>query len=303
MYPISSALSRKLIGTSTRPYADTPKNDVSSRAELCETIATRSPCSTPSASRPGGLGARAGGATSRHVSCTERLRGLVGLVDDADPIAVDELGPLEEVEHGQRYTHGALLSGSPGPARLVRCRPAPWPVWWEGTRVIDCVSCRSRRCASPTTARRRRCLFVPPGAGGGAADPVRPRRAPVEGRSDHADDRRRASAGVPAPRSRSWTAPGTANGAPRASTDEDVRRPMSRAACRVPTNHAQLTTDWRAVETAAARRRRRASPVRPVTRASRWARCSACRSSPTCRQSSPRCSRSAASWTTRCATS
>ena len=37
MYFTSSAESRKLIGTSTRPNPVTPKNAVNSRALLCET--------------------------------------------------------------------------------------------------------------------------------------------------------------------------------------------------------------------------------------------------------------------------
>ena len=144
MYPISSAFRRKLIGTSTRPYADTPKNDVSRRAELCETIATRSPAATPSASRPGGLGP----GEARDLGpgeLAERFRGLVGLVDDADAIAVDELGPLDEVEHGQRYTHGRP------PGVGLRSRRSNRGLVAQGTRVVDCVSCRSRRSASPTT--------------------------------------------------------------------------------------------------------------------------------------------------------
>ena len=43
MYRTSSGRSRKFTGTSTRPQPATPKNDVSSRALLWLTIATRSP--------------------------------------------------------------------------------------------------------------------------------------------------------------------------------------------------------------------------------------------------------------------
>ena len=50
MYFTSSGESRKLIGTSTRPKPVTPKNAVSSRALLCETMATRSPNPMPSSS-------------------------------------------------------------------------------------------------------------------------------------------------------------------------------------------------------------------------------------------------------------
>ena len=46
-----SALRRKFTGTSTRPQALTPKKDTSSRAALCDTMATRSPLPTPSPSR------------------------------------------------------------------------------------------------------------------------------------------------------------------------------------------------------------------------------------------------------------
>ena len=45
------AASRKLIGTRMRPQPETPKNDVSSRAEFCEMTATRPPTGTPSWSR------------------------------------------------------------------------------------------------------------------------------------------------------------------------------------------------------------------------------------------------------------
>ena len=64
MYLTSSATSRKLIGTRTRPDPDTPNRAVSSRAELCDTIATRSPCAMPRASRPAAI-ARARRAISR----------------------------------------------------------------------------------------------------------------------------------------------------------------------------------------------------------------------------------------------
>ena len=50
MYFTSSGRSRKFTGTSTRPEPATPKNDVSSRALLWLTIATRSPTPIPSSS-------------------------------------------------------------------------------------------------------------------------------------------------------------------------------------------------------------------------------------------------------------
>ena len=50
MYAISSAVSRKLMGTSVRPYPLTPKYDVKNRPEFGLTMAIRSPCSTPRSS-------------------------------------------------------------------------------------------------------------------------------------------------------------------------------------------------------------------------------------------------------------
>ncbi len=48
MYSISAGARRKLIGTRIRPHPETPKNEVSSRAEFCEITATRPPTGTPS---------------------------------------------------------------------------------------------------------------------------------------------------------------------------------------------------------------------------------------------------------------
>src|SRR5439155_11377247 len=39
----------------------------------------------------------------------ERLGRLVRFVDDTDAIAIHELGALDEIAHGQRYTHGRPL--------------------------------------------------------------------------------------------------------------------------------------------------------------------------------------------------
>ena len=64
MYWISVTLSRKFTGTRTRPDPLTPKNEVSSRAELCDTTATRPPTGTPSSSSRAAC-ARASVATSR----------------------------------------------------------------------------------------------------------------------------------------------------------------------------------------------------------------------------------------------
>ena len=55
------------MGTSTRPKPLTPKKLVSSRAEFCETTATRSPWPTPSWSSAAAW-ARASWATRRYVS-------------------------------------------------------------------------------------------------------------------------------------------------------------------------------------------------------------------------------------------
>jgi hypothetical protein len=44
---MSAVLSRKLIGTRIRPSPETPKNDVSNRAEFCDTNTTRPPTGTP----------------------------------------------------------------------------------------------------------------------------------------------------------------------------------------------------------------------------------------------------------------
>jgi hypothetical protein len=52
------------MGTRIRPQPLTPKNDVSSRAELCDTTATRSPGPTPRRSRAAAWAA-ARRATSR----------------------------------------------------------------------------------------------------------------------------------------------------------------------------------------------------------------------------------------------
>jgi len=64
MYSISGRDSRKFTGTSTRPQPDTPKHEVSSLAEFCETIATRPPAGTPSWSSRAAC-ARARAAISR----------------------------------------------------------------------------------------------------------------------------------------------------------------------------------------------------------------------------------------------
>ena len=130
MYAISSALRRKLIGTRIRPNPLTPKNEVNRRAEFCDTTATRSPAANAERVESGGLGAARARAISRPRQRTPRRRRLVGLVDDADAIAVDELGPLEEVVDRQRYAHG----GSPS-TRAHRERRRPWPSRHEASHA------------------------------------------------------------------------------------------------------------------------------------------------------------------------
>ena len=58
----------------TRPEPLTPNSDVNSRAEFCDTIATRSPTRTPSASSPAAC-ARARCAISRHVLDPQEVAG------------------------------------------------------------------------------------------------------------------------------------------------------------------------------------------------------------------------------------
>ena len=73
MYSISAGASRKLIGTRMRPQPHTPKNEVSSRDELWETMATRS----PAARRPAGPGPRPGpvpGRPARRTSAAPTAR-------------------------------------------------------------------------------------------------------------------------------------------------------------------------------------------------------------------------------------
>ncbi|CAB5016281.1 unannotated protein [freshwater metagenome] len=67
MYSTSVGASLKLIGTMMRPLPLTPKKLVSSRAELCDRIATRAPTGTPSSSSPAACDA-ARAASSEYVS-------------------------------------------------------------------------------------------------------------------------------------------------------------------------------------------------------------------------------------------
>ncbi len=67
MYSTSAGARRKLIGTRVRPHPHTPKNEVSRREALWETMATRSPGLTPSRSRPAAW-ARARSAIAAKVS-------------------------------------------------------------------------------------------------------------------------------------------------------------------------------------------------------------------------------------------
>ena len=80
------------MGTRMRPLPLTPKKPVSSRAEFWLTTATRSPGAMPSASSPAAC-ARARSRDLRPRQLPPRGRGLVRLVDDPDPVGVDQLGP------------------------------------------------------------------------------------------------------------------------------------------------------------------------------------------------------------------
>ena len=105
MYSISAGDSRKLIGTSTRPKPLTPKNEVSSRPAFCDRIATRSPAADAPLVEAGGLGP--GQLPHPAVGdVAEPAAGGVGLVDDADAVAVDERGPVEVPADGERSAHG-----------------------------------------------------------------------------------------------------------------------------------------------------------------------------------------------------
>ena len=77
MYSTSARASRKLTGTRIRPHPDTPKNEVSSRAELWETMATRSPGPMPRRSSPAAW-ARARSARSAKVSGAHGSAGWSG---------------------------------------------------------------------------------------------------------------------------------------------------------------------------------------------------------------------------------
>ena len=74
--------------------------------------ATRPPTGTPSSIQPGGLGA----GVRRHLAVGEfaqTRRGLIGLVDDGDPVGIDLLGAVEEVANGQRVVHGSTSGVRP----------------------------------------------------------------------------------------------------------------------------------------------------------------------------------------------
>jgi hypothetical protein len=58
----------------------------------------------------------------------ERLGRLVRLVDHRNPVAVDELGPLDEVEHCERYAH-VVLQGAGRPDQA----------WWDVRILLDFV--------------------------------------------------------------------------------------------------------------------------------------------------------------------
>jgi hypothetical protein len=55
----------------------------------------------------------------------QRRRRLVGLIDDADPVGVDELGPVEEVAGGQGHAHAGsrgLWPAAPAARQWSRSR-------------------------------------------------------------------------------------------------------------------------------------------------------------------------------------
>ena len=93
-----------MTGTSTRPEPATPKNDVSSRALLWLTTATRSPTPMPSSSSLAAC-RRGEGAHLGVRQVAQRRGGLVGLVDDAGPVAVDLHGAVDEVGDAERDVH------------------------------------------------------------------------------------------------------------------------------------------------------------------------------------------------------
>ena len=80
--------------------------------------------------------AAAGDLAVAHLA--QRRRRLVRLVDDADPVAVDEFGPVEEVAGGQRHAH----AGSRGLGDVV---PA-------ARRGHVTLTARRRRRAAPVSA-------------------------------------------------------------------------------------------------------------------------------------------------------
>jgi len=47
---------------------------------------------------------------------TQRRRGLLGLVDDADPVSVDQLAAVEEVATGERDAHAGSRGAPTGSA-------------------------------------------------------------------------------------------------------------------------------------------------------------------------------------------
>ena len=104
MYAISSALRRKLTGTSTRPQPLTPKNDTSSRAAFCETIATRSPRPRPRSSRAAAW-ARASSAMRPYVSVPSPPPGGSGSSTTPTRSGIHEPGPVQVVGGGEGYAH------------------------------------------------------------------------------------------------------------------------------------------------------------------------------------------------------
>ena len=145
----SSAASRKLTGTQIRPEPLTRRRTtVSSRAELCDTIATRSPW--PDAEpverrRPGPGPARASSRVGERRPSDGA--GWSGSSTNADAVGVDGHGPAQEVADGQRNLHG------PNPTARCRSRPAERAPGRVGTGDAHRDLRRRRQPVHPGRAR------------------------------------------------------------------------------------------------------------------------------------------------------
>ena len=95
----------------------TPKNDVSSLAELCDTMATRSPGPMPRRSRPAAW-ARARSASRAKVIGPQGSAGWVGSSMTATRSGIGALGPVEELADVELDLHGI----SPDSAEIHQSR-------------------------------------------------------------------------------------------------------------------------------------------------------------------------------------